>query len=282
MTTPTSTETQELEEFKRYLVLEHSLSEKTATSHTYQVGKFLDDTGVRNPQREDVLEYKEKMMKDGYSNSHINNTMKALEYYFNFLGKTLNISKLKRQKKLPNPLSEEEIKTLLKNTKTKRDEAIFHTLLSTGLRASELCNLNRRDVDLEERIVKVRSGKGGKDGYAIMSEECAKAIQKYLATKQETETNALFLNMYGERLTRSGLLQLVKRTAERANLDRNVNVHTFRHTFGTRMISNGADISVVKELMRHNDIRTTMLYVTLSQKTLKEQYDKHFTPTTPD
>jgi integrase/recombinase XerD len=142
------------------------------------------------------------------------------------------------------------------------------------VRASELCYLDVDDADSDDRTLHIREGKFKKEGIARISQSCADAINDYLR-RREIESEPLFLSRSDSRLTRSGLLQLVKRRAREAGIDQTVNVHMFRHYFATSMIENGADVSVVKDLMRHEDIASTMKYLHLSGDALAEQYDRY-------
>lgn len=155
-----------------------------------------------------------------------------------------------------------------------RDFAIVKTLASSGVRALELCDLDVVDADLDERTLHIRAGKFDKDGIAKISDSCAEALGQYLA-RRDDDSKQLFLSRSGNRLTRNGLLQLVKRRARAAGIEQNVTVHLFRHYFATKMIENGADVSIVKELLRHDDITLTMKYLHISGETLGEQYDRY-------
>lgn len=263
-----------LRDFRRFLKVRMGLDEKTVEDHAYMAGKFLDRFEEVIPDKEKARRLKEEMMDQEYSSSHINNTMKAIQYYYQMHDIDFSFKRLKRPKQLPEVLTENEVKRIQYACNTYRDYAIVKTLASSGVRASELCNLDVSDANLDERKLRITQGKGRKDGVSMISETCAEAIREYLRRRDDNK-KPLFLSMTGERLTRSGLLQLVKRLGKRANLDRNITVHMFRHYFGTQLISNGADLSIVKELMRHEDVGTTMKYVHLASDTIQEHYDQY-------
>ena len=220
-------------------------------------------------------------MDEGYSNSHVNNTMKAIEYYFDSLGRTDELPaserrSLPRKRTEPNPLSEDEVREIIGAAKTYRDTAILRVLVSSGIRKSELANLDISDVDLERRRLTIREGKGNKDRTAIVSSKCADAIETYLLRREDVESDALFLSRYGNRLTPNGVYQLVKRTVARTDIERNVKVHTFRATFAQRLKENGADIYRIKELLGHDDIRSTMVYLRMEPDELGREHDKYY------
>lgn len=263
-----------LEDFRRYLKIEQGLSEKTINEHETMVAVFLDRQQTVHPDQRAAKKFQEELMDEDYSHSHINNTMKAIEYYFEFLNEDFDFTRLERPKQLPEVLSQSQVRQILYACDTYRDYAIVKTLASSGVRASELCNLDVADVDLEDRTLHIQQGKFDKEGIAQISESCSEAIEEYLQ-RREIQADPLFLSRSGNRLTRSGLLQLIKRRAREAGIDQTVNVHMFRHYFATSMIENGADVSVVKDLMRHEDIASTMKYLHLSGDALAEQYDRY-------
>lgn len=265
-----------IEDFQRYLRVKQGLSPKTIDKHALMVEKYLEYCEDIIPDKEKALDFKEKMMDEDYSESHINNTMKAIEYYYNFHDQDFDFKRLNRPRKRPRVLKESEVKKILYACDTYRDYAIIKTLASSGIRASELCNLNVSDVDFKDRKLLIKQGKGSKDGISRFSEKAGEAIQQYLKHRNDDQP-PLFLSHRGKRLTRKGLLQLVKRLAKRSGIDQHneVNVHSFRHYFGTKMIENGADVSVVKELLRHDNIKSTMRYLHLSNEAIGEQYDRY-------
>ncbi len=265
-----------LDDFQRHLKIKQVLSQKTIDKHVLAVKNYLDYCEEILPDTDKALDYKEKMMDEDYSNSHINNNLKAIEYYYEFQDIEFEWNSLDRPKKRPRVLKESEVKKMLYSCESYRNYAIIKLLAASGIRASELCNLDVTDLDFEERTIFIEQGKGAKDGIARFNEKAGEAIQKYL-DHREDDKKPLFLSRTGERLTRRGLLQLVKRVAKQADIENpeEINVHSFRHYFGTKMIENGADVSVLKELMRHDSIASTMRYLHLSGKALNEHYDRY-------
>lgn len=264
-----------LDDFRRYLKIEEGLSERTIDQHETMAGKFVEQAGEVVPDHEIAKAFQEWLIDEGYSKSHINNTMKALEYYYAFHGEDFEFTALNRGKTLPDLLTDAEVRRIQAACRTFRDYAIVKTLATSGIRNTELCNLDVRDVDFEAKTLRIRSGKGEKDGVARISSGCADAIEEYLNVREHQDADPLFLSRTGGRLTRNGVYQLVKRLADRADIEKNVTVHAFRHYFATSMIENGADVSVVKELMRHEDVSSTMKYLHIGDGTLGDQHDKY-------
>lgn len=167
---------------------------------------FLDRCQDVLPEQSEVKNFQEYLMDEGYSNSHVNNTMNAVEYYYSFHNQEFDFKRLNRPKQLPEILSASQVRRIIYACDTYRDYAIIKTLASSGVRASELCNLDVTDVDFEKRKLRIRDGKFSKDGIARISESCADAIEEYLQ-RRDAEHESLFLSRTENRLTRSGLLQ---------------------------------------------------------------------------
>lgn len=190
----------------------------------------------------------------------------------------------KQEKRLPKFLEIEQIESLFQAPDRTtllgaRDVAMLEVMYSTGVRVSELVGLNVTDVDFEEGILHIR-GKGRRERLAPAGPRSLVAIREYLAKRQHarngqnTDTEALFINKSGQRLsTRSVRRKLDKYLAE-AGLDPSISPHTLRHTFATHMLNRGADLRSVQELLGHRSLSTTQVYTHLTTGRLKEVYDK--------
>jgi integrase/recombinase XerD len=157
-----------------------------------------------------------------------------------------------------------------------RDRAMLELLYATGMRVSELVALNRADVSLEQGVVVCR-GKGGKQRQLPFGEKAAQAMTRYieagrsqLLARQQQE--ALFLNHHGERLTRQGFWLIIKSYARQAGIDK-ITPHTLRHSFATHLLTNGADLRAVQELLGHSSIATTQVYTHVADSHLRQVYD---------
>jgi tyrosine recombinase XerC len=190
----------------------------------------------------------------------------------------------RREQKLPAFLTIAEVERLLAALDTstwagRRDLAIIETLYGGGLRVGELVALNHEDVDLSSGMLRVR-GKGKKERIAPAGRCAIAAIRSYLASHGEDaptrrDPNALFVNARnGRRLTARSILRLMLRYAALAGLDRHISPHALRHSFATHMLSNGADLRAIQELLGHENLSTTQIYTHLSNEHLKQTYDK--------
>jgi len=158
---------------------------------------------------------------------------------------------------------------------------MLQTLFYGCLRASELCNLNDDDLDLKARTLRIREGKGGKDGIVIISPECATTLKRYLEVRPRFEVDEhfpLFYTDFGRRWDRRDIYRMFMTYKKLAGIEKHGGVHVFsRHTPATIMVAKGCDIRIVQEILRHNDIRTTLRYAHVSDKTKREKYEQYLT-----
>lgn len=182
-------------------------------------------------------------------------------------------------KVFPFILTEQEVSDLVKAAKKeKRDLAVFLFLLDTGVRASELCNLELDDINLATRNARV-FGKGSKERIVYFSDTTAKAISRWLSSRPQAEhENAVFLNRKREPLTRHGLLKIIKRLGELAGIEgKRVSPHTIRHVFATMFIKEGGDPHSLQLLLGHESTKMAERYVNLVGRDVAEAHRK-FSP----
>lgn len=169
-----------------------------------------------------------------------------------------------------NFLDEEEQLALIKSAKNPRDKALIMTILSSGLRASEILNL--KEDDLYRRSLIVSRGKGGKPRVTFIDPLTEKSIREY-HHKREVDSVFVFTNSFGKPLSRQYLSRMISETALRAGIKKRVSAHTLRHSFATNMLRKGARIEDVQPLMGHSNISTTRLYMHFTNEYLRERYD---------
>jgi integrase/recombinase XerD len=184
---------------------------------------------------------------------------------------------------LPDTLNVPEIERLLAavgdgDPLALRNRAILELLYASGLRISELCNARLENIDLEEGWIRV-TGKGNKTRIVPVGAKAVEAIGRYLSVERPTLVGPrsgaeIFLSVRGRKFTRARVWQLVKQYADLAGLDANVYPHLLRHSFATHLLSNGADLRVIQELLGHADISTTEIYTHVDQRRLKAVHKK--------
>ncbi len=189
----------------------------------------------------------------------------------------------KTQKSLPKVLSVEQVVSLLeqvdKNTDLGlRNKALLELIYGSGLRVSELLDIEIEDIHLNQGYVIVH-GKGSKDRMVPISDMASIALKHYMINARENlikhkKESHLFLNQNGERLSRQGFFKVLKKLASDAGIESDCSPHTLRHSFATHLLENGMDLRTLQTLLGHEDISTTQIYTHISQKRIKEIYQK--------
>jgi integrase/recombinase XerD len=185
---------------------------------------------------------------------------------------------------LPRPISVSQVRALLEQPtrqskpEARRDSAMLELLYASGMRVSELVSLNLEDVNTGSGDVRC-FGKGHKERIIPIHERAASAVEEYVREARphmlrRDDERALFLNHRGERLTRQGFWQILKQYARAAGLASEVTPHTLRHSFATHMLSGGADLRAVQELLGHANISTTQVYTHLTTEHVRRSYEK--------
>jgi integrase/recombinase XerD len=198
---------------------------------------------------------------------------------------TARLAMPKPARRLPKALKPHQVSRLLALPLQPREKAIIYLMIDTGLRLSEVSNLDLEDIDLSSRTCEVRQGKGDKDRMTCFSEETLVILQQWIdVRKTDPETRALFLSQHsnvtgrlGSRLTHKGLYQVIKRIAHEAKLDGIMHPPSLRHSFATMYLDNGGKINDLSMLMGHSDLTTTMIYWSVSTAGLSRQHDR-FSP----
>lgn len=260
-------------------------------THTAVMVETSVQQKLREVQPEQVKEFLAFLGTLNYSKSTIARKLATLRSFYKFCMRRgfvqahplASIRTPKQEKRLPKFLEVEQINKLLATPDCNtllgsRDRAMLEVLFSTGVRVSELVDLNFADISFEGGTVRVR-GKGKKQRTAPIGQTAIAAIKRYLelrradARSASFDQDALFVNKHGQRLsTRSVRRKLDKYLAE-AGLDPSISPHTLRHSFATHMLNNGADLRSVQELLGHQSLSTTQVYTHLTTPRLKTAYD---------
>ena len=240
---------------------------------------YLDGTGVTDissTTKTTVLSYLLYLQKEGRASSTVSRTLASLRSYYLFMmqngvvksNPTSNLEAPHVEKKIPKILSGEEVELLLeqpKNCDNKgiRDKAMLELLYATGIRVSELINLDVSDVNVPMSFVRCKGGK--KERIIPMGHQAKDALENYInnvrkyMVKDENET-ALFVNCSGARLSRQGFWKLIKYYQHIAGIETDITPHTLRHSFAAHLLENGADLHSIQEMMGHADISSTQVY----------------------
>lgn len=281
-----------ISDYKSYLRIERGLSENTISSYSRDLKKLTDYLHTfehtKTPlsiAKEDLQEFIYTLAKEvkPRSQSRIISGLKGFFTYLVFEDYRVDnpmdlIESPKIGRKLPDTLSEGEIDHLinsidLSKPQGERNRAILETLYSCGLRVSELTNLKLSDLYFQEGFINV-IGKGDKQRFVPISDHTQRYITLYKdqirnhISVQPQSKDILFLNRRGKQLTRAMIFSIVKTLAEKAGIKKKISPHTFRHSFATHLLQNGADLRSIQQMLGHESITTTEIYVHVNREDL--------------
>ena len=280
-----------IEEFIDYLRFEKKYSENTISSYKRDLNKT--NTYIKKDfaklNKKDIQNYIQKISKSENASS-VSRCISTLKSFYKFLelnkytNKTplTTITNPKTVKKLPKILSEEEIEKLLDiNLKTDfdyRNKAMLELMYSSGLRVSELINLNVNDIDLSNASVRI-FGKGSKERIIPLNDYAIDALNNYILTHRRSlfkhgASNYLFLNNHGNKMTRQGFFKILEKIAKEKGIKSELSPHTLRHSFATHLLKHGADLRSIQELLGHSDISTTQIYTHITSERLQKNYEE--------
>lgn len=289
-----------IDDYSNYLKIDKNYSLNTVESYIRDIRFFLDylHKNIIDITKKDIEDYIITNLTV-YNESSINRIIASIKGFFKYLSMYkgfINVSEdvecLKRKKTLPKYLSVEEVDKLLniklENAFDYRNKAILELLYATGLRASELINLNLSNIDLVNMVVNVY-GKGSKERIVPISKIAINYLDLYinqyrnmLFVKGKKTNDVLFLNNHGERMTRQGLYKMIGKVALAQGINKEITPHVLRHSFATHMIEYGADIRSVQELLGHENVITTEVYTHLADNFIKESYKEYFNRSTKE
>ena len=285
-----------IEDFKGYLTVQKAVSSNTLESYMRDINhyfEFLDKKQVKDAVKTELQtleEYVELLGAEGLSQSTITRnvaSIRCLYQYFIFAGlSTGNLArsiKLKKAvKKFPQIMTGTEIDLFLSqpdiNTvKGCRDKAMLELLYATGIRVSELIDLDVNDINLQTGMIHCRCEKS--DRVIPIYKKALSSVSQYLsrvrnAISTDESGQALFINLNGKRLTRQGFWKIVKQYTEQANISKDITPHTLRHSFALHLLENGAQLKDIQEMLGHADISSTQVYAKLMQNKFKDVYTK--------
>lgn len=279
------------------IAVERSLSDNTVSAYSRDLDRYLaylDTLAIENLSDltgEQVAGFAEYLSDEGLAPSSLARTLTAVRSFHKFaLGEgwtednpAKDLKLPKQDKRLPKPISIEEVTALIDAASIPdppigpRDQALMEVLYGTGARISEAVGLTIDDVDLEGHAVRL-FGKGRKERVVPLGSYAIDAIEAYLVrarpelASKGKGTPALFLNTLGRPLSRQSAWAVIQACADRAGITSHISPHTLRHSYATHLLSGGADVRVVQELLGHSSVTTTQIYTAVSIETLKETF----------
>lgn len=281
-----------LKDYSYYLRIERQMSPNTVASYSSDLRHFFEDRAETpaNVGPDQIIEYFADF-SDLLSKRSQARILSSLRSFFDWMilegERTDNpcetVDSPKLGKYLPEVLSVREVQAILDSVRTSswqgvRDRAMLEVLYGCGLRVSELCDLRISHIYLEEAFLRV-IGKGNKERLVPFAPVTADAIADYLNLRPEPAgpqyEDIAFLNRFGKPISRVSVFNLVKKQALLAGVNKEISPHTFRHSFATHLIENGADLRVVQEMLGHESILTTEIYTHIDTRTWQQSILDH-------
>lgn len=292
-----------VDRFLNYMAVERGISRNTQSAYKNDLYDFAECLTSQDNKHDYSLawesvddqmfsEYLTELNERGYSPATRARKIAAVKSFFAFLldegiiGST-SVNSIKSPnlgRTLPKTLSSEDVEVLLNSTshhstpEIHRDNVMLELLYATGMRVSEMISLDVTAIDTEQSTVRC-IGKGSKERIIPIYPKCMEKLKIYLIKSRKLLVNkgiteALFLNAKGDRLTRQGFWFILKKHAKTAGIDASITPHTLRHSFATHMLTGGAPLRHVQELLGHANITTTQIYTHLSTEYIRSEYNK--------
>lgn len=285
-----------VQNFINFLEKDKRLSLNTLQSYRRDIEQYMtylkeiNLQSVSNTNKTTVIAYLLHLQKKGRAMSTISRNLASIRSLYQYMSKnkmidqdpTTELDSPKVEKKLPQILSTHEVELLLEQPKCVdlkgyRDKAMLELLYATGIRVSELINLNTSDVNIEMGFIKCN--KGSRERMIPIGSIAVNAIREYINKSRgllihKPDEKAMFVNINGKRLTRQGFWKIIKQYKNQAKISKDITPHTLRHSFAAHLLENGADLRSIQEMLGHSDISSTQIYAQITKNKIKEIYKK--------
>ena len=286
----------DIEAYGAYLADTKHSSQNTISSYLRDLHQFYDyvqdtlEVDLRQVTTEEIQAYVSWMLGKGKSPASATRSVASLKSFYGYLvsigalkiNPAKGVTAAKVERKYPQILTSKEVELFLEqpkcvDAKGYRDHAMLELLYATGIRVSELISLNLSDLNLSASLLRCESR--GRERVIPLYHTAVKALQDYVKDIRpqiiaDTEEQALFVNMNGERMSRQGFWKIIKYYQEKAGIEKDITPHTLRHSFAAHLLENGADLRSIQEMLGHADISSTQIYTHVVKKQLKDVYNK--------
>lgn len=283
-----------IEDYINYVYIEKKLSNNTKMAYERDLKAFasyLNNKNIENITVNDIKDYIGYLNNIKEKDKSIARKIVSIRTFFDYLMKNKiiivnpceKIESPKLRKTLPKTLNEDEINKLLDiNAKTAlewRNKAMLELMYATGLRVSELVELEVNDINLNDNYVRV-FGKGKKERIVPMADITTDILKEYINVYRDSLlkgylTDKVFISSYGKGMTRQGFFKNLKKIAKEKGIEKDFSPHTLRHSFATHLLEHGADLRAIGEMLGHENIKTTQIYTHLSNNKIKSDYEEY-------
>ena len=281
--------------YEAYLKTEKRASANTVSSYMRDIHQYaaaMEEKGVdlTDAVTEDVAEYTTSLTRQGKSPATVTRSVASIKSFYQYLmsqgavdqNPAKGVTPAKVERKLPQVLTGKEVELFLEqpectDLKGYRDRAMLELLYATGIRVSELIDLDVDDLNLPGSVLKCYSK--GRERVIPLYPAAVRALSEYVHNIRpqlvdSVDETALFVNMSGERMSRQGFWKLIKYYHEKAGIQKDITPHTLRHSFAAHLLENGADLRSIQEMLGHADISSTQIYSKLLNQKIKDVYKK--------
>lgn len=254
-------------ELKRY----SNSTVKTYVSFFEMFINFFLEKELNTIDESDIRLFLQSLIQKKVSNSYVNQAINAIKFYYEVVlgmpNRFYEIERPRKESKLPKVISKEEIIAIIENTNNLKHRCIVKLLYGSGLRRSELLNLKINDIDSKRMLVRVEGSKGNKDRYTLLSKSTLDDLRLYY--KEWKPQNYLFEGRKASKYTAESVLNIVKKSAEKAGIRNTVTPHVLRHSFATHLLESGTDLRQIQVLLGHGSSKTTEIYTHVATNTFK-------------
>jgi len=255
--------------FREVLSL-RNYSPKTIDAYLKAINNFNKYSNFQKPIQDSLCKYAIRLKEKDLSFSHIKNSVMAVRLFSELVyGIKLHsnfLSNYRKERKLPDVLSIEEIKQVIDSIENIKHKTIISLIYSSGLRISECVNIKISDIDSKRMMIKIVQSKGNKDRYVPLSNKMLLLLREYY--KEYKPTEFLFEGQVQKYYSVRSIQAILKSALVKAKIKKNISVHSLRHSYTTHLLEQGTDISIIQKLLGHKDIKTTLLYTQISKTQL--------------
>ena len=283
-----------IDEYINYVYIEKKLSKNTKEAYLNDLEEFcnfIKNPSIKSINTDDIRDYINHLADEKQKDKTIARKIVSIKTFFEYLIKnniidknpSEKISSPKLKKSIPKVLNINEINKLLEykptNNKEYRNKAMMELMYASGLRVSELVDLELNNIDFNNNYVRI-FGKGKKERIVPINDIACKYLNEYINVYRASLlrgyiTDKVFISSYGKGITRQAFFKILKQIAKKQGIEKDFSPHTLRHSFATHLIEYGADLRSLSEMLGHENIKTTQIYTHLSNNKIKDDYEKY-------
>lgn len=245
---------------------------QTIKTYLKAIEQFINFSDLQKPTQNSLYKFALHLKEKNLSFSHIKNSVMAVRLYseiiFNVKLNSEFLRGYRKERKLPDVLSIEELKVIIDSIQNLKHKTIISLIYSCGLRVSECVNLKIKDIDSKRMLLRINQSKGNKDRFVPISNKMLLLLREYY--KEYKPTEFLFEGQFKEFYSARSIQAILKNAVRNCKIKKQITVHSLRHSYATHLLEQGTDISLIQKILGHKDIKTTLLYTQISKSQLNK------------